>query len=208
MAKTGRPSKITQEVTPGSTHADVLIEKITMGLHQRAACDLAGINKSTLHRWTLEGSRLTALATQDKLPKPTKEQLALVDFSDRLSKAYAEAEANRLAIIDRIAQGGVKTERTVVKYATKIVDGEPTRVEVERVVHTDTLRPEWTAAAWYLERTHPDKYGKRIELTGAEGSALVPPAQQAKALGESLAEFQAGVEAGRQVEHAKANGES
>jgi hypothetical protein len=66
-------------------------------------------------------------------------------------------------------------------------------------VTEDELRPEWTAAAWYLERVHPDRYRRRTEITGADGAPLVPPAQQARDLEEALQDFQAGVAAAEDV---------
>ena len=191
MAKQGRPTKLTQKHTPGNTHADVLINQIRMGLHQRAACDISGVSKSTLHKWTLDGSRLKAQQTQGKLPDPTDDQLALINFSDRLAKAYADAEADRVAIIRNAAEGGHKITRTTTR---RLPNGQEEVTVVE-----DELRPEWTAAAWYLERVFPERYRRRTEITGADGVPLVPPAQQAHDLEQALRDFQAGVAAAEDV---------
>jgi hypothetical protein len=71
---------------------------------------------------------------------------------------------------------------------------------VETVETSEHLRPEWTAAAWFLERRYPGRYARRVEVTGAEGQPLVPPAQQARDLAEALRDFQAGVAAAQDVE--------
>ena len=193
MTRRGAPSKILEEITPGSTHADVLIDKLRMGLHQKAACDLAGLNRSTLHKWTLTGARLKALRTQGKLPNPTDEEAGLIDFANRVERAYADAEADRMAIIRNAAEGG----RTLTKTTTRTSGGK-----TEVTVTEEEMRPEWTAAAWYLERVHPARYARRVEVTGAGGEPLVPPSEQAATLAASLRAYQQGLADAEQSETA------
>lgn len=55
------------------------------------------------------------------------------------------------------------------------VEGAQARAEVQTVAIIRKASLEsWQAAAWWLERTRPRKYGRldRAEITGAEGSAL------------------------------------
>lgn len=68
---------------------------------------------------------------------------------------------------------------------------------------TETLRPEWTAAAWWLERRRAAKYARRVEVTGAEGQPLVPQDVQARDLADSLRDFLAGAAAATEA-HADA----
>lgn len=44
--------------------------------------------------------------------------------------------------------------------------------ELLGIVKTAAKR-NWTAAAWMLERMHPEKYGKRIEVAGSEDKPLL-----------------------------------
>jgi hypothetical protein len=203
MAEPGRPTKLNQTVdtrpdgTPITT-AQKVVEGIRLGLDQTTACDHAGISRVTFHNWRLQAARHRAAQTQGNLPNPTTKQRQLIEFLNNIEKAYAQAESDRLKIIEGAAKDGHRT-KTVIRV---MPDGTE-----EKTTTTESV-PQWQAAAWLLERTRPAKYGKRLELTGADGAPLVPPAQQAKDLAESLAEFQAGVEAGRQVEQSKTNGES
>lgn len=197
----GRPSKINQVVRHRSdgtpvTASEHLIERIQLGLPQHIACDGAGLDKQTLHNWRLAGARARALAAAGG--KPTKAQRDLANFLDRLERAEAEAEANRLAIIQRAAQGGAVVTKTVEK---RNAAGDL----IERTVTTETLRPEWTAAAWWLERRHHARYARRFEVTGADGAPLVPPEEQARGIADSARRYLAELEvAGRTVIEADA----
>ena len=199
MATMGRPTKLDQIVLvrdDGSTvtAGQQIIDRVQLGMTLAAAADSAGVDRSTLHRWRVAGARYRADQAQGRLPDPTREQQGLIDFCNALERAEAEAEVARLGIVQRAAVGGQAIKKTTIKYATiPATDKEPARrVEVERIEVEETLAPQWAAAAWWLERRRG--YVKRYELTGAEGSPLVPPGEAARDLAESLREFQAGVE--------------
>ena len=75
-----------------------------------------------------------------------------IDFLAALEKAEADAEAYDLALIRNAARG------------EKDETGEY------------TVKPQWQAAAWRLERKNPERWGRRdatkIELTGADGGPV------------------------------------
>lgn len=209
MPPMGRPTKLTQivRIRPDGTEitaADQIVERIQLGLDRKAAADSCGIARSTLHKWTVDGARLRALQAQKRLLKPRVGEVALIEFSDALEKAEANAELSRLGIISQVAKGGylkAKVTRKYERHAVRDAKGQPTgqfqEVEVERVEVEETAAPNWQAAAWYLERKRG--YVRRFEVTGAGGDPLIPSADRAEALAESLADFQAGVEAAKQV---------
>lgn len=208
----GRPSKIDQVVhhqadgTP-ITAGQQVINRVQLGMEYQGACDSAGIERSTLHRWRLEGARLRAQQAQGKLSDPTDHQLGLIDFCNALERAEAEAEANRLAIIQRAAQGGAVVTKTVRKVQRQQQpDGSFKDVEVERTEHSETLRPEWTAAAWWLERRKPARYARRVEVTGADGQPLVPANEQARSLADSLRDYLTGIEDATKTKVTKTKG--
>lgn len=75
-----------------------------------------------------------------------------VEFLAALEKAEADAEVFDLALIRKAATG------------EKDEDGEY------------TVKPQWQAAAWRLERKNPERWGRRdstkVELTGADGGPV------------------------------------
>lgn len=194
QTKMGRPLELTKVVrhrADGSpvTAGEQVIERRGLGLDDQAAADSAGINRTTLHHWRLGGARARAIEAQGKR-ELTTDEVALRNFVDALERAEAEWEASRLAIIQREAQGGYQTTKTVEKYGPDPAGGNQP-VLLERTVTTETAKPQWQAAAWQLERLRRDKYARRWEVTGAEGKPLIPEQDQARNLADSLRAYQA-----------------
>ncbi len=209
MPPMARPSKLTQivRIRPDGTKvtaAEQVVERIELGLDRKAAADSCGIARRTLYNWIMNGARVRALQAQGALPKPKVGEAALIEFMHALEKAEANAELSRLGIIQQVAKGGhrrTKVTRKFERHAVLDAKGQPTgqfaEVEVERVEVEETAALNWTAAAWYLERKRG--YIRRMEITGADGDPLLPPADRAEALAESLEDFQAGIAAAEQV---------
>ncbi len=200
-SRRGRPTLLDQvvryrELPDGQrvavTAGEQVIERRRLGLDEASAAASAGISKSTLWHWRLDGARWRAEEARGATLGPKEAQLR--DFVDALERAEAEWEAGNLGIIARAAQGGAVVTKTTEKWTPgpPNPDGSPSAPRlVERTVVTETLAPQWTAAAWQLERMRQDKYRKRMELTGAEGKPLVPEADQARGLADALRAFQA-----------------
>lgn len=178
------------------TIGEAIVTAVGLGQDFTAAAKGAGISTSTLHTWRITGAR--ARTQQLKGAKVTANDARLVGFLDALERAEAEAELERLAIIHRASQPS-----TVVKIVEKVqIDGQGVETVIERTRTTETRPGLWTPAAWWLERRMPDKYARRVELTGKDGDALLP-ADRARTLADSLVEFQtAASESGEQEEAA------
>lgn len=197
----GRPTKLDQVVRHRDgapvTAGEQVIDRVQLGLDLASAADSAGISRATLHKWHVRGARARAVAAKTRRRVPAAEA-PYAEFVDALERAQAEAEANRLAIIQRAATGGAVITKTTTKVQlVKGDDGTMTEVPVERTTVTETLRPEWTAAAWYLERKRGYVRPLSVELTGANGSPLIPQAEAARDLADSLREYLQGVEDGK-----------
>ncbi len=189
----GRPTKIDEVVRHTADGQPVtvgaqIIQRLQLGLTHNAAVKAAGVTRDTFWRWRGDGARLRALQAQGKRKTFTPQELRLIEFSDAVERAEGEAEVQRLAVIQGAAVGGQKIVKVSERQA--MVDGVMT--VVERTVTTETARPNWTAAAWWLERRLPQQYARRVEITGAEGAPLLEEADHARSLADSLRDYLTG----------------
>lgn len=167
------------------TIGEAVITAVGLGQDYTAAAKGAGISTATLHQWRVRGA--AARTTQLKGRTVTANDGKLISFLDALESAESNAELERLAIIHRASQ-----PHQVVKVVEKVdptktgSDGKP--LVLERTTTTETRPGLWTPAAWWLERRMPDKYAKRVELSGPDGGDI-PVAQRARTLADSLSEY-------------------
>jgi len=119
-----------------------LEELLAEGQFVETACELAGVSKASFYRWMEAGE-------QEDGPQPYR------DFRNAIEKARAKAEAAAVRTVRGAQVPWIQT--TTVEGTDK--DGNPiSRTE------TKTMPGEWQAAAWWLERTFPSRYGKRQTL--------------------------------------------
>lgn len=165
----GAPSRINEVVryreatdADGTTNlvpftlGEQIVERVRVGLDLTDAAASAGITKQTIWNWRRRGALNRALTAQGK-PYATDDGPDYVRFVDALERAESEAELVRLTVIQRAAEGGFKTTKETAVYDAQ---GEL----VSRTVVTDVQPPQWAAAAWYLERRHARKYGRKSQL--------------------------------------------
>lgn len=73
---------------------------------------------------------------------------------------------------------GEKRDAIYVAFAEAVRTARAS-AEIESVarIRVSGQNGNWRADAWYLERSHPDRWGtKRVEVTGKGGAPLHPPA--------------------------------
>lgn len=119
------------------------LEKLlSEGQFVETACEIVGVSKAAFYRWMEAGEREDA-------PAPYR------DFRNAIEKARAKAEAEAVRTVRGAQVPWIQT--TTVEGTDK--EGNPiSRTE------TKTMPGEWQAAAWWLERTFPSRYGKRQTL--------------------------------------------
>lgn len=147
------------------TRAERIIFLVRTGTYLATAAEAAGIGEATLYRWL-----------NDDRPR-------FREFRESLTRARAEAEVNALLTIQAAARGGQKR----VKKRTVVVGNEPQQVVTEE----DEAEGDWKAAAWFLERSFPTRYGRReaLEVTGAGGGAIEVRDAEANRLAQQWERF-------------------
>ena len=85
-----------------------------------------------------------------------------------LKKADARAETRMLGVIREAAIGNhAVTEEKRKSVVIKDPDGGERMIGAEEITTvTKQLRPQWQAAAWFLERRWPEKYAQRRIIEG------------------------------------------
>ena len=171
---TGRPTKLTAAVQAA------ILRAVAGGVPYVRAAALADVDHSTATLWRRRGE-----GRSDRSAAPL-----YVAFVTALKKAEAEDEARRVLRIGQAAQGGAVIYRKTTTY-------EDGRMVVEEK-HT---QPEWTADAWYLERSRPDEWGRRdrVDIHVIEKAAAHVGATLGMTAAEVLAEAQALL---KRVDHA------
>lgn len=186
MAKNpgGRPSRLNTRI------ATAIINALRAGNYIKTACEYAGIGNSTYQEWMNRGS---------------------VEL-DRISAKGLDAEelVVEAETVEHIAEDGTATytSRSLdqlfkicpepfneVEWPYVVLHQQVTRAraqaEVRAMAIIQQAAPEnWQASAWFLERTAPEKFGRR-ERINLEGSTDGAPIEivSVDALEEKLSKF-------------------
>jgi len=142
--RTGRPTKLTPELQ------ERIVATMRSGCYQETAAAHCGISVSVFRKWLHDGA-------EGKSKK-------YKDFLEAVERASEDAELRALATVQEFGRGLFTTIVTTMEKADGSVETKTERRPVR----------EWTAAAWYLERRKPGRWGRRLELQGPGGGPLAP----------------------------------
>jgi len=117
----------------------IMYEGLRAGLPVYRCVGLAGITGDTYRKWMRKGK--------------DKNRRIHCDFRKRIKSIQANIEREKLDIIHKAAEGGAPITET------KITVGPKGR-EITKVKKRD--KPNWQAAAWFLERRYKEDYGREI----------------------------------------------
>ncbi|MBN9524101.1 hypothetical protein J0H58_37255 [bacterium] len=132
----------TPKLDPAASKA--ICDAVAAGVPRKYAALRAGVAERTVRDWLARGRR--------------EKSGPYSAFLAALKKAEADRVAASVGRIGRAAAGGQVVERTTT--TTTKADGTSTSKTTEKL-----LAPQWTADAWFLERTHPEQFAaNRREL--------------------------------------------
>ena len=155
MARTrktgGRPAKLTKDLQ------DKLVGIIARGHYATTACAASGIGESTFFRWMELGTDHLELRkgrqVMVKAASPYRE------FREAVEAAKAQAQMLHMEAL-----------RDAAFETIEVPDGARKRVVVKS--------KNWTASAWYLERTAPHQFARREVIHQGEGATPAKPDQK------------------------------
>ena len=143
----GRPPKLNDKVI-----ADI-VNHLRIGCYLETAVVMAGVQKTIFYEWI-------------KLAhKGSKEHVKLLNA---VEKAVEECTTRDLMVIDKCANGN---------------EGEYLRDDDGKIVYTQrgnpvmkkaATAPDWSAAAWRLQRRKPKEWGntEKLEVSGKDGGPI------------------------------------
>jgi hypothetical protein len=146
-----KPSKLTPALR------NQMVDLLESGQRFEAACDLCGITYQTHRNWMTRGE-VEAHRLTDPKAKARKDETPYLEYFDAIKRATAHAEVDNVKSIIDASKGGQEVQTQTIEKFDK--DGNLK----ERKVVTQLAPPQWTAAAWFLERRLPAEYGKRDVL--------------------------------------------
>ena len=134
-----RPSKFTPDVT------QKIIQGVRAGASREVSARFAGVTVSTLYNWLKRGRQETKGEYHD--------------FYEAMERGDAEAEMEAVVRIRQAAKGGELLSRETTSRTLRT--GETVTNIKEKFTE-----PNWSAAAWFLERKHSDRWGRhdRVDI--------------------------------------------
>lgn len=179
---------------------DRLCSLLRVGAYVEQACAQVGIEKSSFYNWMRRGAREVNRRTKyaeeierehiedrtrrqkirvEERVRRTKrgkdhvqtceEEQRYVEFLNAIQRAQAEGEHAMLSMVSKAAAGGAVVRRTTRTAS----DGTTSTTEVHAL-------PDWRAAAWRLEKRHPQRWGAARVDVHVEGEIATTSASPAR----------------------------
>lgn len=138
--------------------ADVVVKSIQLGVPHKFACVQAGLDRATFYRWMAIAEKAKELPG----PRPAGIQ-KLCDFYDQVKAAEAKSVLNAIGTVQRAAAERDEVTKTVAE-----------KVDADGKAYTETTTVtrkvfNWQAAAWLLERRHPEEFARKYKMEHSQG---------------------------------------
>ena len=145
----GRPSKLTPEVR------ERIVQALVAGNYRETASRYAGIDPRQFSRWMSRGE--AAEAELERL-EGLKRGTLLKEVTARRLKVTRKV--TRAQLIDKLSAPEEPYRLFAAEVELALAEAEVRDIAViEKAAQT-----QWQAAAWRLERMHPDRFGRKERL--------------------------------------------
>lgn len=178
MAKRGARTNCTPETIK------LICEGIRLGLTNKHAARMADVPESTLYHWLGRGKAELARVAENNRRSIRKREKPYVDLVHALRYAQSERREVLLRRIHEASKPKDYEEQHVIekREERRGRDGEIyTLVTREEKTYKKRDPGQWQAAAWVLERVHPDEFGRRVDVTTKGESVKVTADDLARA---------------------------
>ena len=118
------------------------------GNYLETCAAFAGLNQDTIHTWMERGAR------EEERAQKELEKHNLAAKQQRRALKYRPEEIAYVDFHFRLKKSMAEAEMRLLGIIHKAAE------------------TNWTAAAWILERTRPDRFGKRLEYSGPHGNPI------------------------------------
>lgn len=192
----GHPSDITTIVAHDEdgnpiTVADRIVNGLRAGAYFEQCCAAAGIHRETAYGWLRIAGRVRIRHAKGHADLTSHEQACLA-FSDAVDEAEAQWELSALATLERLGRGGIEEQVVTVKVNA---DGS-----TETSTRSSRTLPVAQVLEWRLERKIPERYGRRVEVTGKDGEPLLGHDERVENITETFRAYLQGVDDGKATE--------
>ena len=136
----GRPSLLTAQLTKEIT------DYIDEGLNFDDAARCAGISETTFYRWKAKGRRAKRGRYRE--------------FWEAIKRAEAERKRRRLEVVHAAYLKPSRKVR-IIRDPDPQDPANPQKGTIREII-VETRPPDWKAAAWALERSNPEEFGRRV----------------------------------------------
>ncbi|MCP2337876.1 helix-turn-helix domain-containing protein [Actinomadura rupiterrae] len=181
VRRPGRPLKLLDDQV-----RERLLQAVEHGVPVDTAAHYVGISPRTFYRWAERGRRAEEQAADGRDGDPG--EAAYRQFWQDLTRARAKGEIFAADVLHRLIAGGYPLRSRTRRYR------DPATGQIVEETETDIAQPNLRAVIFYLERRHPETWGRHTAPDPALSEAAPGPGQA----DDGLIAFAARVRAARQ----------